>query len=151
MTAELNTTEPVVVLLVEDNLDHAELIKRSFAAQHVPSRIYHVTNGESALDFLYHRGIYADREHSPAPRMILLDMRLPKIAGIELLGKIKNDQDLKKIPVIIISTSHAEEEVQHAYENYANGYLVKPGDFIELIEMMDSFCTYWLNWNYYPW
>ena len=150
MVAHKATIEPVVVLLVEDNLDHAELIKRSFADQEISSKIYHVTDGEAALDYLYHRGLYSNPEKSPQPRIILLDIRLPKIAGLDVLETVKSDGDLKKIPVIVLSTSNAAKDVQQAYEKAANGYLIKPGDFIELIEMMDSFCSYWLNWNYYP-
>ena len=131
-------------------MDHAELIKRSFADQEISCNIYHVTDGEAALDYLYHRGIFQDPEESPQPRIILLDLRLPKITGLEVLEAVKADKNLKRIPVIILSTSNAAKDVEQAYEKAANGYLIKPGDFIELIEMMDSFCSYWLNWNYYP-
>jgi len=154
MSTEKNIVDPAIVLLVEDNMDHAELIKRSFADQEIKSRIYHVTDGEAALHYLFRRGKYSDPESSPRPRIILLDLRLPKITGLEVLKEIKDhthNEGIQRIPIIILSTSGAETDAVQAYEKYANSYLIKPGDFGELNAMINSLCNYWLNWNYYVW
>ena len=142
------------MLLIEDNMDHAELIKRSFAEQQIDSKIYHVTDGEAALNYLFRRGKYSDSEKSPRPQIILMDLRLPRIAGLEVLKEIKNNRNndvLQRIPIIILSTSGAEDDVVQAYRKYANSYLIKPNDFGKLNNMISALCNYWFNWNYYPW
>ncbi len=142
--------EPLVILLVEDNHDHAELIVRSFQDHRVTNKIYHVVDGEVALDYLFRRGQYTDPEKSPQPHVILLDLRLPKIDGLEVLKNIKADDELRCIPVIILTTSEAESDLARAYEHHANSYLVKPVDFGKFVQLMDNMGFYWLGWNRHP-
>jgi CheY-like chemotaxis protein len=142
---------PLVILLVEDNQAHAELIVRSFENHRVVNSIYHVTDGEAALDYLFRRGDYADPAKSPRPHVILLDLRLPKIDGLEVLKQIKSAPGIDKIPVVILTTSTAERDVAGAYEAHANSYLVKPVDFEKFTTLMSELGFYWLGWNHYPW
>jgi CheY-like chemotaxis protein len=143
--------ESVVILLIEDNPAHAELIMRNFEAHRIANRLVHVTDGEAALDYLFRRGAYADPAQSPRPHLILLDLRLPRIDGLEVLKAIKTSQALRPIPVVILTTSEAEQDVVRAYQHYANSYLVKPVDFEKFTELMRELGFYWLVWNYYPW
>jgi CheY-like chemotaxis protein len=143
--------ESLVILLIEDNPAHAELIRRNFEAYRIANRLIHVTDGEAALDYLFRRGAYADPAQSPRPHLILLDLRLPRIDGLEVLKTIKASQELGTIPVVILTTSEAEQDVAYAYQHYANSYLVKPVDFTEFTALMEELGFYWLAWNYYPW
>lgn len=139
--------EPLTILLVEDNLDHAELIRRSFQAHRIANRIHHVTDGEAALDYLYRRGSFADPASSPRPHLILLDLRLPRVGGIEVLKEIKTSETTRDIPVVILTTSEAERDRAMAYEHHANSYLVKPIGYEQFAELMEVLCCYWLGWN----
>ena len=143
--------KPLLILLVEDNPDHTELILRSFQDHRVINKIYHVPDGEAAMDYLYRRNEYAAPEKSPRPDMILLDLRLPKIDGQEVLRKIKADEELRSIPVVVLTTSEAERDVAQAYENHANSYLVKPVGFDQFTQLMNDLGFYWLCWNRRPW
>jgi CheY-like chemotaxis protein len=136
-----------VILLVEDNPDHAELILRSFEEHQAASQIYHVADGEMALDYLFRRGEYTNPAHSPRPHLILLDLRLPKIDGLEVLREIKHNHELRGIPVVILSTSEADADLAKAAEYFANSYLVKPVDFNKFTRLMTDLDTYWLGWN----
>ena len=109
------------------------------------------SDGEAALDYLFRRGDYIDPLDSPRPHVILLDLRLPKVGGLEVLKIIKSSAELQTIPVIILTTSAAEADVSGAYEYHANSYLVKPVDFSKFSQLMEEFGFYWLGWNYYPW
>ena len=137
------------ILLVEDNPAHAELIIRSLEDHQIPNDIYHAYDGEVALDYLFRRGSYQNINENPRPHVILLDIRMPKIDGIQVLKEIKSSDELKHIPVIILTTSEAEGDVQKAYQNYANSYLVKPVDFDEFMKLMEELGFYWLNWNHH--
>lgn len=143
--------KPVAVLLVEDNMAHAELVTRSFEEHRIANRIYHVTDGEEALDYLFRRGDYADPVLSPRPHVILLDLRLPKIDGLEVLKEIKSTQELHKIPTVIFTTSNIEVDVARAYAYHANSYLVKPIDYEKFHRLLNELGFYWLAWNHYPW
>lgn len=143
--------EPLNILLVEDNPDHAELIRRSFADHRVVNDIYHVVDGEAALDYLFRRGVYSDPSTSPKPHVILLDLRLPKVDGLEVLKNIRQSPDLRTVPVVVLTTSQADQDVARAYGEYANSYLVKPVDFAGFSKMMEDLGFYWLGWNHYPW
>ena len=142
--------EVLTILLVEDNEDHAELVRRSFADNHVANTIHHVKDGEEALDYLFRRGAYSDRHSSPVPNLILLDLRLPKVDGIEVLREIKAAETLKCIPVVVLTSSSSEKDIARAYANYANSYLVKPVDFEKFTKMMKDLGYYWLAWNKNP-
>lgn len=145
------TGEPLVILLVEDNPSHTELIRRSLQDHRVANHIYHVSDGEAALNYLFHREPYADVERNPRPHLILLDLRLPKVDGLEVLREIKSYEALCRIPVVIVTTSEAERDMLQAYDNHANSYLVKPVDFDQFTQLMNNLGFYWLGWNRHPW
>lgn len=138
------------ILLAEDNPDHAELLMRSFENHRVPNRIFHVRDGEEALNYLFRRGEFADPESSPRPHLILLDLKMPKVNGIEVLQSIRAAEDLADVPVVMLSSSDAEPDVEQAYGLHVNSYLVKPLDFGRFAQLMDDVGYYWLNWNYRP-
>ena len=145
------TGEPLVILLVEDNPSHTELIRRSLQDHRVANRIYHVPDGEAALNYLFQREPFADPELNPRPHLILLDLRLPKVDGLEVLREIKSSEKLRPIPVVIVTTSEAERDMLQAYDNHANSYLVKPVDFDQFTQLMSNLGFYWLGWNRHPW
>lgn len=136
------------ILLIEDNPDHAELVLRSFRDHQLSVNIKHVTDGEMALDYLLRQGQFSDATTSPRPLVILLDLRLPKVDGLDVLKVIKADNELRRIPVIVLTTSEAEIDLVRAYDSYANSYLVKPVDFDKFIALMNQLGIYWLDWNH---
>lgn len=142
--------EPVFVMLVEDNIDHAELVIRTLENHRIANQIRHFADGQIALDYLLRRGEFENPESSPRPHLILLDLRLPRVDGLEVLRQIKEQDDLNKIPVIILTTSEAERDVAHAYDNHVNSYLVKPVGFEEFSNLMNDLGFYWLGWNTHP-
>jgi CheY-like chemotaxis protein len=142
--------EPLVILLVEDNRDHAELVIRSFDEHRVANRIFHVEDGSEALDYLFHQGRYAVPSSSPRPHLILLDLRLPKVDGLEVLDEIKSSPDLRRIPVVALTTSETEQDMSGAYNRHVNSYLVKPVDFDKFTKLLDDLGFYWLAWNREP-
>lgn len=142
--------EPLIILLVEDNPDHAELVLRSFEEHRVANKIFHVGDGEAALDYLFRKGIYRDPNSSPRPHVILLDLRLPKIDGLEVLKEVKSSHELQDIPVVALTTSESEQDMAGAYKRHVNSYLVKPVDFDKFGKLMDDLGFYWLAWNRKP-
>ena len=143
------TVEPFTILLVEDNPAHAELVARSLEGHQIANKIYHVSDGEAALNYLFRRGEYTDPVQYPWPNLILLDIRLPKASGLEILKQIKRHNELQFIPVVILTTSAAEQDVAGAYHEHANSYLVKPADFAEFSKLMEELGYYWLGWNHF--
>ncbi|MEM7351441.1 MAG: response regulator [Acidobacteriota bacterium] len=141
---------PFRILLVEDNQDHAELVMRSLEDHPMPNTVHHLSDGEAALDYLFRRGSFADEGQSPRPHIILLDLRLPKIDGLDVLKELRTAKELDEIPVIILSTSSADADVGKAYSNHANSYLVKPNDFQTFDDLMKALGFYWLGWNHFP-
>ena len=142
--------ESIVILLVEDDEAHAEIVRRNFKAGRIANRLMHVADGEAALDYLYQRNEFSDPAMSPRPGIILLDLRLPKIDGLEVLQTIKTDPKLAAIPVVILTTSQTEADMAKAYNNHVNSYLVKPVNFAQFNQLMETFGFYWLAWNQYP-
>lgn len=142
--------DPIVILLVEDEEAHAEIVRRNFESCRMANQLIHVSDGQSALDYLYRRNGFSQPEKSPRPGIILLDLRLPKVDGLEVLKTIKADPNLSAIPVVILTTSKAEADMVKAYDHHANSYLVKPVDFAQFQALMETFGYYWLAWNQYP-
>jgi CheY-like chemotaxis protein len=142
--------EPVIILLVEDDPAHAEIVRRSFFNLHIanrPVQLAHVVDGMEALDYLFCRGKFQNPGQSPRPNLILLDLRLPKVDGLEVLKIVKEDADLAQIPVIVLTTSSAEADKAKAYESHVNSYLVKPVELSQFNKLMDAIGFYWLVWN----
>ena len=142
---------PLDILLIEDNSDHVELILRSFQDHRVANLIHVIPDGETALSYLFRRGEFANPEKSPRPHLILLDLRLPRIDGLEVLKEIKANKELNQTPVVILTSSQAESDLARAYDLHANSYLVKPLDFAKFTQLLDDLGFYWLGWNRQPW
>lgn len=139
---------PIEILLVEDDAAHAEIVRRGFAKSRLANQVQHVSDGQAALDYLALS--FTDPANAPRPDIILLDLRLPKVDGIEVLRRIKEDPATRAIAVVILTTSKAEQDIVRAYSNYANSYLAKPVDFGQFSELMNAFGFYWLAWNRFP-
>jgi CheY-like chemotaxis protein len=150
MTIELEKDDSITILLVEDNPAHAEITMRGLENNRIANIIHHVSDGEQALDYLFQRKDYSDTVKYPLPSLILLDLRLPKVDGQEVLEKIKTSEQLMNIPVVILTTSAAEIDVVRAYKYHANSYLVKPIDFKKFSDLMNDMGYYWLAWNHRP-
>ncbi len=142
--------KPVTILLVEDDPAHAEIVRRNLEGFRVANQINHVADGQAALDYLL--GGTQDPGSPPGPRpdIILLDLRLPKVDGLEVLRQIKEAPQLRGIPTVILTTSAAEADMVSAYDNGAGSYLVKPVDFEKFSSLMETFGFYWLAWNRFP-
>lgn len=131
-------------LLIEDDLDHAELIRRTLIRYRPETVVEHVGDGAQALAYLRQQGPYKDRS---MPDVILLDLKLPKMDGHEVLAEIKQDEQLRRIPVVVLTTSDAASDRARAYQLYANSYLVKPLDFDQFQQMISVMQQYWGRWN----
>lgn len=138
------------IMLIEDDPDHAELIIRSTEKHPIRNQILHFVDGQSALDYLLRRDRFSDPAFNPRPHVILLDLHLPGINGIDILRAIKESDELKSIPVIMLTTSAAEHDMRCAYDHHANSYLVKPLGAEEFKELMDVLYFYWLGKNTIP-
>jgi len=141
--------QPYTILLVEDEPAHAEIVRRSFETIGIANMLQHVSDGEAALDYLYRNNSFSDPASSPRPGLILLDLRLPKVDGLQLLKTIKSDPGLNNIPIVVLTTSASEADIAMAYSNNANSYLVKPVDFTKFSEMLETLGTYWMSWNHH--
>ncbi len=142
--------EPSNILLVEDEEAHAELTRRAIRKAGNANRIDILTDGEEALEYVFNRGKYADKGKYPLPGLIMLDIKLPGIDGIEVLKQIKEHPLLKKIPVIMLTTSEREEDICQSYSHYANSYLTKPVGFKEFEEKIMQIDSYWMLLNKPP-
>jgi CheY-like chemotaxis protein len=132
------------VMLVEDNPDHAELVKRVLESHRVPNRILHFGDGKEALEFLLAR---AESPATSLPDVILLDLRLTRVDGLEVLKVVKKHQRLASIPVVVLTSSEASRDIDEAYREHANSYLVKPVGYDGFVKLMDGLGSYWLSWN----
>lgn len=139
--------EPVMVLLVEDNDDHAELVIRQMADHRIANKVVRLADGQEALDYLFRKGKFEDPESSPRPHVIFLDLRLPKVDGLDVLKVLKDSDDLRDIPVVVLTTSEGERDVAKAYLNHTNSYVVKPVDYHKFRDLMDNLGFYWMSWN----
>lgn len=139
--------DPADILLVEDNPGDVRLTKEALKEGRIDNTLHVVTDGIEALDFLYRRGDHTD---APCPDIILMDLNLPRKNGDEVLAEVRDDPDLSKIPVIVLTSSNAQEDVVKSYELQANAYLTKPIDPTEFIEMVHSFEAFWLSIVRFP-
>lgn len=133
----------VDILLVEDNPDHAHFTLKALNDEAGGTRTHWVKDGEEALDFLHRRRQWADAAAAPRPSVILLDINLPKLNGHEVLRQLKTDEDLRLIPVVMLTTSDREDEVAAAYRGGANSYVTKPAKFGEFIDRVKALKQYW--------
>ena len=138
-------TENVPVLLVEDDEDDVRLTQRAFEKGQITNPLYVVKDGEEAMEFLEHRGRYADRKGSPEPGIILLDLNMPRMNGREVLKQIKHNESLRHIPVVILTTSDQETDVLECYEEGANTFITKPVEFNNFLDAVLTTGKYWLS------
>ena len=135
------------VLLVEDDDSHAKLTILAFKRNNIINKIYRVKDGKTALNYVFKKGKYKNKE---TPGLILLDLNIPEKDGIEVLTEIKKDEKLRAIPIVILTTSNSFSDIQKAYLNYANSYLVKPINFEKFNKMVKDLGIYWSVWNVSP-
>jgi two-component system, response regulator len=140
----------VNVLLVEDDPDHAELSLKALKDGNLLNEIFWVKDGQEALDFLYRHGRYAEATMAPRPELVLLDIHLPKVDGHEVLRRIKADEALRAIPVIMMTTSEREDEIWQSYQAGANSFVSKPVRFADFVERVKNVKLYWILTNLLP-
>ena len=142
--------QPVNILLVEDNPNHGELTMRALKMHGLAENFFWVKNGEDALDFLFCRGEFALRKIEHTPKVIMLDLKLPKKSGVDVLKEIRADERTKDIPVVMLTTSREEKDIVEGQNLGLNGYVVKPDDFEKFAEAIRNIGYYWLVLNQIP-
>ena len=140
-------TNEIDVLLAEDSTSDAELTIRALKKNNLANKLLHVSDGAEALDFLFAKGKYADRKGADNPKVILLDIKMPKITGIEVLRKIKADARTKTIPVVILTSSKEDPDIKECYSLGVNSYVVKPLSFDDFTKAVTDLGLYWLIIN----
>lgn len=144
----MNHENIVEILLVEDNLRDAELTIRALKRSNLANRVFHAVDGAEALDFLFGRGKYEGRQIEATPKVVLLDLKLPKVNGLEVLRLIKSDPRLRMIPVVIVTSSAEDPDMEAAYKLGANSYIIKPVQFDAFMEAVSKLGVYWLMTNH---
>ncbi|MBU4224827.1 MAG: response regulator [Chloroflexi bacterium] len=144
------TDKPVEILLVEDNPNDVELTLHALKKNNIANRIEVVRDGAEALEFIFATGAYADRQNVEKPRVILLDLKLPKVDGLEVLRQIKADPRTRTIPVVALTSSREERDIVESYKLGVNSYIVKPVDFEQFTEAVRQLGLYWLLLNQPP-
>lgn len=146
----MESPKPVEILLVEDNSSDAMLTTRALEKCKLANCIHLVRDGEEALDFLFRRGKFASRSPDAVPQLVLLDLKLPKVDGIEVLRELKGDARTRSIPVVVLTTSKEERDLIQTYESGVNSYIQKPVNFSEFQEVVRQLGMYWLLLNSGP-
>lgn len=136
--------EDVEILFVEDSIDDATLTIRALTKSGFTNRLHHVKDGAEALDFIYSKGMYTSRNSKEHPKLILLDLKMPKVTGMQVLEKIKSDPDLKSIPVVILTSSKEDTDLKKCYALGANSYIVKPVDSDNFFLAIKEIGLYWM-------
>jgi two-component system response regulator len=145
--ADLNAVE---ILLVEDNPNDVELTVHALKKENLANQMFVVRDGEQALDFLFARGSFVGREVRNTPKVILLDLKLPKVSGLEVLRQIRADERTRTVPVVMLTSSREEPDIQESYKLGANSYIVKPVDFQNFVKSVSDMGMYWLLLNQPP-
>ncbi|MCX7593473.1 MAG: response regulator [Fischerella sp.] len=138
-----NSAQPILV--IEDSDEDFEALRRVMFRQQVLNPIFRCSDGDEALDYLYHTGAYSDPQTSPRPSLMLLDLNLPGTDGREIIQQIKQDENLKNIPIIVFTTSANPRDIEVCYRNSVASYILKPIDINRLKQTLQSFLTYWLD------
>jgi two-component system, response regulator len=146
----MTTSSEVDILLVEDNPDDLELALHALRREHLANNIFVVRDGEEAVEFLFCTGRFQDRSFDHPPRLVLLDLKLPKLTGLEVLKLVKNDPRTKAVPVVVLTASREERDLVASYNLGANSYIQKPVDFDQFREIVKSTGLYWIVINQHP-
>ncbi len=145
-----NNFNEVEILLVEDNPNDAELTLRALRKSNLANRVFHVKDGAEALDFIFATGAYTGRRVENGFKVILLDLKLPKVDGLEVLRRVKSDERTKTNPVVVLTSSKEERDVVESYKLGVNSYMVKPVDFDQFIQVVRELGMYWMVLNEPP-
>lgn len=137
----------VEILLIEDNPDEAALTIRSLKKQNLANKLMHIDDGEEALDFIFSKGKYADNTSPFSPRLVLLDLKLPKVDGLEILRQLKSMESTRSIPVVILTSSREERDIVESYKLGVNSYIVKPVSFESFSKSVAELGLYWVLLN----
>ncbi|WP_372947239.1 response regulator [Mariniphaga sp.] len=146
----MKIADDVEILIVEDNPNDAEMALRAFKKNNLANSVLVVNDGEMALDFIFAKGKFADRDKASRPKIILLDLKLPKIDGLEVLKEIKSHAETKIIPVVVLTSSNEESDLLKSYQLGVNSYIVKPVDFDKFVDAVRDLGFYWLLLNQQP-
>ncbi len=146
----MNRAEEIEILLVEDNPEDAELTLRALKTNNLANRVAHVADGEAALDFILARGKFSGREAEARPQVVILDLKLPKVSGLEVLRALKSDPATRTIPVVVLTSSAQEQDIVESYQLGVNSYIVKPVDFDKFAATVRDLGLYWLLLNKPP-
>jgi CheY-like chemotaxis protein len=146
----MNTYSEVDILLVEDNADDLELTLHALRREHLANNIFAVRDGEEAVEFLFCTGRFQDRSFDHPPRLVFLDLKLPKLTGLEVLKRVKDDPRTKALPVVILTSSKEERDLVATYNLGANSYIQKPVDFNQFREIVKTAGLYWMVINQHP-
>jgi two-component system response regulator len=146
----MNNYSEVEILLVEDNPDDVELTLHALRRENVANNIFAVSDGEEALEFLFCTGRYSDRSFNNPPRLVLLDLKLPMVDGLEVLKRLKEDPRTRAVPVVVLTSSKEERDLVASYNLGANSYIQKPVDFDRFREIVKSTGLYWMVTNQHP-
>jgi len=142
--------QPVEILLVEDDPDDVELTLRALKTHQLANKVRVIRDGAEALDYLFATGAYADRQPDTSPKVILLDLKLPKVNGLEVLQRLKSDLRTRTIPVVILTSSREDRDIAAGYQLGVNSYIVKPVDFDQFTQAVQSLGLYWVLLNQPP-
>ncbi len=146
----MNNFDPVEILIVEDNPNDAELTIRALKKSNLANEIFVAEDGQQALDFVFCKGPFSGRNPTKPLKVIFLDLKLPKISGLEVLKEIKSNPKTKMLPIVVVSSSKEDPDIKAAYEYGANGYVVKPVDFDKFIKAMQNTGFFWMLVNEAP-
>lgn len=144
------TTQPITILMADDDADDRLLTQDAMRDARVLNQLRFVEDGEELMDYLYRRSRYAEPSSAPRPRLILLDLNMPRKDGREALQEIKADPDLRRIPVVVLTTSKAEEDIYRSYDLGASSFIIKPVTFEALVELMKAMDQYWIEFVELP-
>ena len=146
----MNIPDPVEILLAEDNAADAEMTLRALRRNNLANKVHWVKDGEQALEFLFRTGGYADRDPVAVPKLVMLDIKMPKVDGIEVLRRIKANEETRPVPVVVMTSSNEERDVVESYRLGVNSYIVKPVQFESFLETVAKIGLYWVITNRVP-
>jgi DNA-binding response OmpR family regulator len=150
LISEKNMDTRKEVLLVEDNENDAELTLRALRRQNMNENVMHLRDGEEALDYIFGKGVFTNRDKNVLPRFVILDIKLPRKSGLDVLKEIRSNRNTRCMPVIMLTSSNEDKDKVESYKNGANSYVVKPVDFDKFMKDIEKVGNYWFSLNKQP-